>query len=963
MSPCSTTKGTETVKEQHPNGTRRRRRGRLGLAAALLGICVAAVSAAPAGAAFGIKAFDGQVSASPAGDAFTQAAGHPFSGSATIAFNSHPDPDFGAEAPDGDPKDLEVELPPGLVGNPNAVPTCARSEFFSSRRAGTGTDCPVESQVGIASIELLGGVRFVSAVWNLEPSPGSPATFGFSFVGVRIVAEAEVRTGGDYGVTLSFPKINQALQILNSSMTLWGVPADPGHDIQRCAVPSGFVTPEACVDGEPDDPLQRPNSVNLAPKPFLTNPTACTAVGVGLTTNLRANSWQDPGVIQHASFESHLPPGYPEPQASWGAPQGPSGCENVPFDVEADVQPTSKAADSPTGLTVNLHMPQDGLSDPGGLATAHLKRAVVSLPAGMAVNPAAADGLGSCTRAQIDLNGADPANCPESSKIGSLEISTPLLDHAIEGSVYLAKQGENKFGSMLALYLAAYDPETGVVIKLPGKVEADPNTGQLTTSFDDQPELPFEDLTVEFSGGGRAALLNPPSCGTYATSSEFTPWSDTASLHTNSSFQITQGPNGRPCPDGKFDPRLNAGTANPVAGAYSPFQLALSREDGTPRLRGLTVTLPEGLTGKLAGIPYCPDSALGAVSGAEGTGAAQIASPSCPVASQIGTVSVGAGADPNPFYLDTGKAYLAGPYEGAPLSMAFVTPVVAGPFDLGSVLVRTALRVNPETAQLTAVSDPLPAIVHGIPVDLRDVRVSIDRTDFTLNPTSCNPMEVASTITSAQGAVANPSSRFQVGSCERLPFKPKLAIRLMGKTHRSAHPKLRATLTMPKGGANIARAQVTLPKTEFLENAHIKTICTRVQYAARTCPAQSVYGYAKAWSPLLDKPLEGPVYLRSSNNPLPDLVASLDGQIHVDLVGRIDAVNARIRNTFDLVPDAPVSKFVLTMQGGKKGLLVNNTELCKAKPRASVKFDAHNGKVSDYSPVVKADCGEKRKKR
>ena len=389
--------------------------------------------------------------------------------------------------------------------------------------------------------------------------------------------------------------------------------------------------------------------------------------------------------------------------------------------------------------------------------------------------------------------------------------------------------------------------------------------------------------------------------------------------------------------------------------------LKLQRDDGTARFRGLTVALPKGLLGKLAGVPYCAETALAGVPSAEGTGAAQVASPSCPAASQVGTASVDAGAGTSPFHVSTGKAYLAGPYNGAALSLAVVTPAIAGPFDLGNVVVRTALRVNPETAQITAVSDPLPTILQGIPLDLREIRVNVDRPDFTLNPTSCDPMAIHGAITSTTGQNANVSSRFQVANCERLGFKPKLAIRLMGKTHRSAHPKLRATLTMPKGGANIARAQVTLPKTEFLENAHIKTICTRVQYAARTCPAQSVYGYAKAWSPLLDKPLEGPVYLRSSNNPLPDLVASLDGQIHVDLVGRIDAVNARIRNTFDLVPDAPVSKFVLTMQGGKKGLLVNNTELCKATPRASVKFDAHNGKVSDYNPVARADCGKGRK--
>jgi hypothetical protein len=532
----------------------------------------------------------------------------------------------------------------------------------------------------------------------------------------------------------------------------------------------------------------------------------------------------------------------------------------------------------------------------------------------------------------------------------------------LKGSVYLAKQSENKFGSLLAIYMAINDAQTGLVIKLPGKIQADAQTGQVTASFDENPQLPFEDLRVDLFGGARAALITPSSCGTYTTRTELTPWSAPASgppATPSDSFQITSGPNGQPCPKGGFNPKLSAGTANPVAGNFSPFLLKLSREDGTQILNGLNVTMPPGLTGRLKGIPYCPDSALAGIPTAEGTGAAQLASPSCPAASQVGTVSVGAGAGPSPFYVNTGKAYLAGPYKGAPLSLAVVTPALAGPFDLGNVMVRAALQVNPETAQITAVSDPIPTILHGIPLDLRSVAVSIDRDRFTLNPTSCDPMSFSGSATSPAGAFAPLSDRFQVGSCERLGFKPKLALRFSGPTHRSSHPRLRATLQMPNGEANVRKATVTLPKTEFLENAHIQTICTRVQYRAQACPKQSIYGYAKAWSPLLDKPLQGPVYLKSSNHELPDLVASLDGQIHVDLAGRIDSVNKRIRNTFWAVPDAPVSKFVLTMKGGNKGLLVNNTELCKTTPRARVQFDAQNGKFHDSNPVVKTDCGKK----
>ncbi|HEX5713692.1 MAG TPA: hypothetical protein VFX85_10300 [Solirubrobacterales bacterium] len=941
--------------------TPKRRRGRFVCAVILAALCLAAFAPAGANAAFGVETFDGMVG-DGSGGAYTQAGGHPYNASAVIAFNTHADPGlFGLQVPDADPKTIDVELPPGLIGNPGAVPRCAQVEFFSFipvRK--NGTNCPVESQIGVADIEILEGFHATSAVWNLDPMPGSPATFGFQVSGIRIVAEARLRSGSDYGVTLRFPNINQGVQIINSTTTLWGVPWDSAHDRQRCSFPNAFTPTQEC-EGTPGERAEGPNSVSGAPVPFITNPTACTAPGAGLNTKLSANSWQNPAVTEYAGFESHLPPGYPLPKESWGAPQGPNGCNRVPFQVEASVEATSNQADSPTGLRVNLHMPQDGLRDPGGIATAHLKDAVVTLPEGMAVNPAAADGLGSCSQAQIGLASEQPASCPESSKIGSVEITTPLLDHQLEGSVYLASQGDNKFGSLLAVYIAVDDPETGVVVKLPGRVTADPRTGRLTASFEGQPQLPFEDLAVEFYGGPRAALVNPPSCGAHTAELTFTPWSGGAPVGAGSSFQISRGPNGKPCPSGGFEPKLAAGTVNPVAGSYSPLQLALSREDGTQLLGGMSVRMPEGLLGRLAGIPYCPDSALAGIPGAEGSGAAELASPACPAASRLGTVSVGAGAGSNPLYVHTGRAYLAGPYKGAPLSIAIVTPAVAGPFDLGNVVVRTALRVDPETAQITAVSDPLPTVVHGIPLNLRDVRVEIDRREFTLNPTSCDPMTFSGEASSPAGTRVAIGDRFQVAGCERLAFKPKLALKLSGKTNRSAHPALRATLTMPQGGANIQRAQVTLPKTEFLAQEHIRTICTRVQYAAKSCPKASVYGYAKAWSPLLDKPLEGPVYLRSSSNPLPDLVASLDGQIHIDLSGRIDTKNARIRNTFDLVPDAPVSKFVLTMQGGRKGLLVNNTELCKAKPRADVKFDGQNGKTADSSPLVKVDCGKKRK--
>jgi hypothetical protein len=358
--------------------------------------------------------------------------------------------------------------------------------------------------------------------------------------------------------------------------------------------------------------------------------------------------------------------------------------------------------------------------------------------------------------------------------------------------------------------------------------------------------------------------------------------------------------------------------------------------------------LPKGLTAKLAGVPLCPE--------------AETASGDCPAASQIGTVNAAVGSGSLPLWVpQPGKAptavYLAGLYKGAPYSIVAKVPAQAGPFDLGVVAVRSGIYVDPETAQVTVKSDPLPPILEGIPISYRQVHVEIGRGEFTLNPTSCEAAAVGSTITSNKGATASPSDRFQVGGCGELGFEPRLGLRLFGKTNRGAHPRLRAVLTMPKSGANIARAAVTLPGSEILDQGHLNNVCTRVQFAARKCPASSVIGHVKATTPLLDKPLEGLVYLGTGyGTKLPMLVADMKGQIEIVLRGRIDSVRGGIRTTFETVPDAPVSKFTLTMQGGRKGLLENSTDLCASTNRATVRFDSQNGKLHDLSPAVQSSC-------
>jgi hypothetical protein len=900
----------------------------LRVAASVLAVVIAVLAISPvaAHAAFGVAGFDGSAS-DQEGNAVTQAGAHPYEVSTKIDFNTVEI--SGTAHPEGQPKQLTVKLPAGLIGDPGAVGTCTDQRLAK----GFEGECSGASQIGVINLLIpQGNFSFLQQepIYNMVPPKGTPAQFGFTIFGAVVHLTPAVRSGDDYGLNIESLEISQGIPVNSNEVIFWGVPADPSHDAERnCAGVHG------CSSG-------------LNPAPFLRMPTSCSAPQ---TTFLLVDSWLEPAIFHSASFVSH---------DRFGQPVGVTGCESLEFQPTISAQPTSSAAESPTGLTVHLRVPQN--ANPNGLASSDLKGAVVRLPEGMAINSSSATGLGSCSAGQIALSSPEPATCPDNSKVGTVQIDSPLVDHPLEGNVYLAKQGENKFGSMLAVYIAIADRQSGVVLKIPGKIETSAS-GRIVTTFPENPQLPFEELTLQFFEGPRAPLVNPPACGSYTVESELTPWSGGSSVASSDSFAITSGPGGSACGNSSFAPKLSAGTADPIAGNGSPLQFRVSREDGSPWLGSIKASLPYGLLGKLKGIPYCPDADLAAIPSSEGSAAVQIASPVCP-ASQVGTVTVAAGAGTSPFRLDTGRAYLAGPYKGAPLSLAFVTPVSAGPLDLGNVVVRAALEIDPVTAQITVVSDSLPTVLYGIPLDLREILIKANRPEFTINPTSCEPMAFSGTATAITGASAPLSDRFQVGECASLGLKPKLALKFSGApTRRGGHPKLTATLTTGKNEANLKRVQVTLPKTEYLENAHIKTVCTRVQYAANQCPQKSIYGFAKAWTPLLDKPLEGPVYLRSSSHKLPDLVASLDGQIHIDLAGRISSSHSRIRNTFETVPDAPVSKFVLTMQGGGKGLLVNNTNLCKAKPRATVEFDGQNGKLYDANPLVQVGgCGKGAKK-
>ncbi len=863
-------------------------------------------------------------------------------------------PDPFRKAPEQNVRHLDVDLPPGFLGDPTAVGECTAVLF-------TVNECPVSSQVGRIDLDITpiitengGGLRVTTGVFNLSHPRGAVSDLGFVFSGNPVHIKASLDPANAYAITTKVTDINETLPAFNQRLTLWGVPADHSHDSERCPQFSNAGGP---LVGRVGGDTSSECATDLERKAFLTLPSRCD--------------------VDHAMrlhhYDSWLSPGEFGPDITHTLSGQSTDCDRPRFEPQVQALPTGGQASTPTGFDVKIKVPQN--ENPNALATPPIKRAVVTLPEGMSFSPSFADGLQSCTPAQIGLFTNDPVKCPDASRIGEVEASTPLLPKATRGSMYLAAQGDNPFHSTFALYMALEDTEErGALVKIPGRIDVDPVTGQITTVFDDLPQFPVDEFALKFRSGPRAPLISPPICGEHEIGVRIASYARPAEpVDVSNAYEVTEGPGGTPCPTGSasrpFTPEFSAGTLSSVAGRYATFLFGLSRDDAEQELSRVTTVLPPGLVAKIAGIPFCSDVSLASISEAEGAGWGELSNPACPQASQVGTISAGLGAGPGPNYFG-GKVYLAGPYKGAPLSLAIVTPGLAGPFDLGNVVVRAAIQVDSENAQVRAVSDRIPTILHGVILRVRDVRLRVDRPQTTINPTSCDPMSVLGEISGAGGSLVSTvddslfsaASPFKVGSCSDLSFAPKLSFRLFGGTKRGAHPKLRAVVRMPEGGANIARASVALPRSEFLDQSHIGTVCTRVQFAAKSCPADSIYGFVKAKTPLLDETLSGPIYLRSSDNPLPDLVAAFrGGRIDIDLVGRIDSVNQGIRNTFDIVPDAPVSWAVFTFRGGKKGLLVNSRDLCKKTYRATARFTAHSGRRLTLRPVMRNSCTSQEK--
>jgi hypothetical protein len=897
----------------------------------------------------------------------TQAGSHPFQLTTALIFNTRSE-EFvskrGKQAEVGEhesgpevdvlalTKDLRFNLPAGLIGNPTPLPKCNLREFLL---IGKGGECPNNTIVGVASpIIQAGDNRWVPEaisvpLYSLEPSVGEPAKFGFQPGGVTgpVVLDTSVRTGGDYGVVVTVPNITQTVTFIGNLVTFWGVPGDPRHDNSRNGCLAQQDNP-AVISGGPE-PLC---STNEKPQPLLIMPTSC---GAPLYTTIEADSWSDPGRFTE-------PFGYTF-QNGANEPFGEDGCNKLNFEPSIGLTPDGQQGSTPTGLTVDVHVPQESSLNPTGLAESAVKTTTVALPAGVALNPAGADGLMACSTEQVGLDSPAPISCPEASKVGTVEISTPLLPEPLVGAAYLATQEANPFGSLIALYLVVEDKKAGVLVKLAGEVKPNPVTGQLVSTFKETPQLPFEDLKLNFFGGSRAPLGTPALCGGYMTTASIEPWSGNAAVDSSSEFQITSGPNGSPCSDPlPFDPSLTTGSLNIQAGAFTPFTMTMSREDGNQNLDAIQLKMPSGLLGTLSSVKLCEE--------------AQADAGSCGPESLIGETTVSVGLGGNPYTVKGGKVYITGPYDGAPYGLSIVNPAKAGPFNLGQVVVRAKIEVNPETAALTITSDTtgpyaIPQIIDGIPLQIKHVNVSINRPDFTFNPTNCAPQEIGGSLTSSQGAVSTLHVPFQVTNCAVLKFKPIFSVSTNGKTSRQNGASLNVKLTYPKAAfgtqANIGKVKVDLPKQLPSRLTTLQKACPASTFQANpaACPADSRVGSATATTPVLPVHLEGPAYFVShAGLKFPELIVALSGEgVTVYLHGETFISPSGITSsTFRTLPDVPIGVFELKLPQGPDSALAANTNLCTSKLIMPTIFVGANGmSIKQSTPITTTGCPKTKK--
>ncbi len=854
---------------------------------------------------------------------YTQSAGHPPFGITDFTLNTLPAP--GTEGfPDGFVQEIVVDTPEGLGVNPEATtskctvaelsaepaPTCLPTSIVGFNYLTVASQAPPCVEPGPIPVPCE-NTRAKLPVYNLVPFDGVPSMVGFP---TSALGEPTIIVGD------LDPKDQHV------RFTISDIHAPDGTEAHPPIVGSRLV-----FEGNKGAPFGNGT--------YLTMPSNC-AGGQTSTLHVKAHG----GAEDTESFTTKV---------------GADECETAPFNVDLAAS-SSGSTDSPEPSTVTVQMPDQLKANTR--ANSHLLTAKVTLPEGAGLNPSLANGLTPCTDAQYKKGTDDPIACPESSKIGTVDVETPALDQNLGGNVYVAEPTSQvpSSGNQFRVFIHAFNDRYGVNVRLVGNVFPNLQTGQLTVVVPENPQAPFSSFKVNVNGGARGALTTPDTCGPHTTTARFTPWSrpgEEVSSDPNPQFTLTTAPGGGPCPktlaERPFNPTFSAGPKGTKAGAFSPFELRITRPDGAQEIRQVKVDLPPGMVAKLKGVEYCPQASIEAAGTRSGKD--ELASPSCPNSSHVGTTGIDAGSGPAPFRTN-GQVYLAGPYKGAPVSMVFVTPAVAGPYDLGTVVVRAALNIDPETAEVHAVSDAIPYVFGGVKLDIRAIDVSINRQSFTLNPTTCRePFSIGSGILGGGGNPADPASwfetkpsnAFRASDCKALKYKPSFYARIFGgqnQMRRGAHPKFRATLDARNGDANTRRAAFILPRATILDQAHIKTICTRVQLAANECPKASIYGNAKATSPLLDGKLKGPVYLTSSDNELPDLLADLKGQVNVRLRGVIGSSNGRLKTVFRKTPDVAVNKFVLTMKGGDKGLLVNSRNLCSRQTTGFLNLKAQNSR-------------------
>jgi hypothetical protein len=894
---------------------------------------------------FGVEDFK-LISEEVGGRVSTQAGVHPFQVTSVVSFDtSKLAVERSHQTAAGLLKDLSINIPPGLIGNPTPFAQCTDAQFNSI--IAEINECGPQTAVGVddVTINVPGTVNFDTLavpVFNLVPLVGEPARFGFDVANFRTTLDVSVRTGSDYGIAINVDNTNQIASVISNKLTLWGVPGDPRHAAQR-----GW----ACLAQE-----KTCSALDEAePPPFLSLPTACSGP---MRATVQADSWAEPKPPHPLE-----PPLFDEYEMS-----GLTGCNHLQFNPEVSVAPDVPNASEPTGLNVTVHVPQTAALNPEGIAESALKNTTVILPQGVAINPGGADGLEACSEGQVGYlgreagepnttlftPGMDSPFCPNGSKIGTVEIETPLLPHTLKGAAYLAAQGANPFGSLAAMYLIAQDPVSGTLLKLPGEVALNQTSGQLTTTFKNTPELPFENLRLHFFGESRAPLGTPALCGPYTTQATFAPWSGNEPSRVSSTFDITSGPNGAPCRDPlPFAPSLAAGSVNNQAGAFSPFAMTMSREDGDQDLKSIELHMPPGLSGVLTGVPLC--------------GEPQANEGLCPASSQIGETTVSVGLGGNPFTVKGGRVFLTGPYGGAPFGLSIVDPAKAGPFDVEDtpshhpacdcLVVRAKLEVDPHTAQITVTSDEkgpyaIPPIIEGIPLQIKHVNVTIGRPGFTFNPTNCSQQAITGKLSSIEEGSSTVSVPFQATNCATLRFAPKFTVTTSGKTSKANGASLAVKLAYPNAPqgsqANIAVAKVELPKQLPSRLTTLQKACTAAQFEANPagCPAPSIVGHARAITPILPVPLEGPIYFVShGGEAFPNLIVVLQGYgVTAELIGTTFISKAGITSsTFKTVPDVPVGLFELILPQGRYSALAANANLCTSKLTMPTAFVAQNG--------------------